>query len=403
MITRQARRKRRLIEAGAGLILALLVAGLLSIWLGLAVLGVVIWRAARYVGVPVMVYHSISDNVGWLPWADNIAVRPAVFARHMAHLARSGWTVISSETLIAAQQGHVTVPRRSVVLQFDDAYLDFFTEALPVLTCFQLPATVFASSDFIDPSSGLRQEDIGYMNADELRQADANPLIDIACHGKDHARIATGPETSPRKPDQWGKETAWLWSLCPGNKARWFETTPPAISEVPENDSSLCARAWSPDGLESTQARDARVTAALQEARAAIGDVLGRETSFLCWPFDRCDPAAIANAQAAGFTALTGGVADNSAAPQPGAALRPMSRTHVNDHAAGGGGLWVEVLVFRAKLEVAAGNLLWWPVTSLASLLRKRRYAFLHGPAAASKSHSRPNSQTQTQPEKVSA
>jgi len=106
--------------------------------------------------------------------------------------------------------------------------------------------------------------------------------------------------------------------------------------------------------------------------------VLGRDVRFLCWPFDRCDDTAVANARAAGFTALTGGQADN--VPKRGVAL--ISRTHVNDFAAGVPvPHWVEALIFRARLEVAAGNLLFWPVTAVAAVLRKRRFAFLHTPS----------------------
>lgn len=381
MMTRRALRKRRLAQTGAGFLLALVLGFGQSFWLGLAMGAATLWLASRHVGVPVMVYHSVSDRSDWLPWADNIAVRPEVFSRHMKALARSRWHVVPSRALLDAQDGSA-LPKRAVVLHFDDAYLDFRTDAMPILKHHGFAATVFASSDFIDPSEGLRDRGVGYMNADELRDADAGPLIEVACHGKDHARVTSGPGMAqPRVSQVWGKETAWLWSLIPGDKSRWFEMTPPDIQIVPQNDSSLCAQIWSADGVESPEARDARVTQDLSEARTRLGAILGRETTFLCWPFDRCDPTAVANARAAGFTDFTGGETDN--VPSRGPAL--ISRTHVNDNAAGGGPLWIEAVVFRAKLEVAAGNLLWWPVTSLASFLRKRRFAFLHGPEAMTK------------------
>ena len=371
MTDRRIIRRRRLLVWGGLVALGLAATFLLSGW-WLLLCAFAVWQLSRPQGVPVMVYHAISPKGDWLPWADNIVVRPDVFAAQMAWLSRSRWQVVSSTDVF-----HGAGPG-CLALQFDDAYFDFLHGALPVLRRYQMPATVFASTDFIDGSSGVRATPgdwRGYLNADELRMIDRDPLFEVASHGKDHARIATGPSTTPRDPAHWGKETAYLWSLIPGDKARWFETAPPTAAEVPQNDSALCGV-----GLDETpEAQKARVTANLQAARADLSGVLDRDVTVLCWPFDRVTPEAETAARAVGFTHFTGGRADNGF-DQP---CSVMSRSHITDHAMGGGPIWVEVLLFRARLGVAAGNLLWWPVTTLASRLRARRYQQLHGPHIA--------------------
>lgn len=375
MSIRQAKRKKRLALWGGGLVLGLI--GLGSMPLAGAVLILVsLVMLSRRSGVPVLVYHSVSEDAGWLPWAANISVRPEVFAAHMAHLAKSRWQVVSSQDVFAGRTN-----KHSVALHFDDAYLDFLNAA-PVLRKHGFAATVFASSDFIDPSQGQRDATRaarGYLNVDELRALNAEQLFEVACHGKDHARVAVSPRTTPRDPNVWGAETAYLWSLMPGNKARWFDQKPPEVREVPDNDSALCANIVTGDTIETDAARDVRVTKALAEAQTLVSQAVRRDVTFLCWPFDRVTPSAEASARAAGFTHWTGGH-DNTAF---GKATHIVSRTHINDYGAGGGPLWVEVLVFRARLKVASGNLLWLPVTLAAKLLRRRKYAFLHGPQAA--------------------
>jgi len=375
---RQTKRRRRIAFGLAGLCAAI-VCVIMGWWLvSVLVSGTVILALSRRQGVPVLVYHSVSADAAWLPWARNISVRPEVFARHMDVLARSGWSVISDQALFDVLAGDVPSGRH-VVLHFDDAYADVLANAVPVLRHHQMPATIFASSDFVDPSHGVRPDlgtaPVGYLNADELRHLDADPLFDVASHGKDHARIATGAATRPRADvGKWDTETAYLWSMIEGDKSRWFDMQPPAVSTIPANDSALTARA--PDEDETTQT--ARVTAALTEARKDLSRVLGREVSYLCWPFDRVTPVARAAAHAAGFTRLTGARTDN----RPNSGATDVSRTHINDHAAGQGALWMEALVFRAKLEVASGNLLWLPVTVLAAMRRKRFAPYLHGHAA---------------------
>ncbi|SLN45959.1 polysaccharide deacetylase family protein [Pseudooctadecabacter jejudonensis] len=374
MADRRKIRALRVGLAGAGVLLGLvLFAAGAAIW-GAAVIAASVVSLAWRRGVPIMVYHSVSPDASWLPWARNISVRPEVFARHMGHLARSGWTVVPDQLLGTDRP----VPRRAVVLHFDDAYLNTLIHAVPVLRDHALPATIFASSDFIDPSTGLRtqERDIGYLNGAELRHIDEDPLFEIGCHGKDHARVPVAGQGHDR-PDAcaWGPETAWLWSLMPGNKSRWFEGAPPAAPYVPANDSSLTGRIVQDGSVEDEAAFHARVRTQLQQARIHLSGLLGRDITYLCWPFDRVTPAALKAAKAAGFQRFTGGRGDNRNVTDPVV----LSRTHVNDFAAGAAPLWVETLVFRAKLEVASGNLLWLPITLVANRRRKRASPFLHG------------------------
>ena len=42
------------------------------------------------------------------------------------------------------------IPPGSVVVTFDDGYLNNFTEALPILEEFKIPATIFLATDYMD-------------------------------------------------------------------------------------------------------------------------------------------------------------------------------------------------------------------------------------------------------------
>lgn len=358
-------RRTRLAVGGAMIGAGLLIAGLGLLWPGLALCALALVGLAQRQGVPVICYHSVSpDASGWLPWAANTSVRPEVFAAQMRHLHRAGWSVVPDAEIHAGQtRGKV------LALHFDDACHDITLYALPVLRDLGMPATVFASSDFIDPSTGLRDTpQQGYMNADELRATDHQPLFSVACHGKDHAK---GPVPGPartRAAKGWDRDSDYLWSLLPGDKARWFDQPAPAPAEIPTLDSRLCARLLHPDGQETEAERSARVRHELASAKTRLEEILGHPVTALCWPFDRWTPEALADARAVGFERFTGGRVHN----RPGTPLDILSRTHVHDFAAGEAPLWVEVLAFRARLEVASGNLLWWPLMIGATLRRCR-------------------------------
>jgi peptidoglycan/xylan/chitin deacetylase (PgdA/CDA1 family) len=333
-------------------------------------------------GVPIIVDHSVSPAPAWLPWADNISVRPDTFRRHMQILRRSGWNVIATRELVEARRAGRALPPRSVVLHFDDGYLDNFQIAMPILREAGFPATCFVSADFIEPGSAVRptpgpggQPPPGYMTAEELRAMDADPLFEIAAHGLDHSRIPVGPRVVARlAASDWRLHAAYVWAWQRGSKARWFEAETPAPlafgDAIHESDSALCGRWWRPDGQETDVERAARVTASLTTARERLEAILGRPVDLLCWPFDRWTDASRAAARAAGFRTVTGGRGENLPDEDPDL----LSRVHIHDHAFGGGNLWLEEIAFRARLALLSGNFYATYPVALATLFRRRRF-----------------------------
>lgn len=89
----------------------------------------------------VLLYHRVAE-----PESDiwDLAVTPARFEQQLRILQKTGF-VISAEELVTrlAQQ---TLKRRSVVITFDDGYVDNLLVASPLLMHYQLPATFFIAS-----------------------------------------------------------------------------------------------------------------------------------------------------------------------------------------------------------------------------------------------------------------
>lgn len=80
----------------------------------------------------ILMYHSISDRGG------PTSILPEVFEMQMETLAASGVPVVSMDDIAEG-----TRPERSVVLTFDDAFVDFATAAWPVLEKHGFPAMVY--------------------------------------------------------------------------------------------------------------------------------------------------------------------------------------------------------------------------------------------------------------------
>lgn len=88
----------------------------------------------------ILMYHRIADPSSD-PW--DIAVRPEHFAEHLEILRRSCTVVTLRELHDDLEAGRL---RRSVVVTFDDGYLDNLTCAAPLLQRHGVPATVFMTT-----------------------------------------------------------------------------------------------------------------------------------------------------------------------------------------------------------------------------------------------------------------
>ncbi len=86
----------------------------------------------------ILTYHSIDDS------RSPISVGPAVFRRQMEFLASGRPRVVRLADIASGK-----APDESVALTFDDAFANFYELALPLLTDFALPATVFVVTDHV--------------------------------------------------------------------------------------------------------------------------------------------------------------------------------------------------------------------------------------------------------------
>lgn len=394
---RRSKRKKSLRQAGTllvgGALLATAVMMSGSVFVAVCIFVVGLIGAASLAhkpgGVPILVYHSVSPDASWLPWSANTSVRPETLRTHLKTLKVKGWHFISTAQLVDARRAGKPLPRKSVILHFDDAYLDNFLFAAPILREFCAPAMFFASTDFVASGLEIRevssQEWQGYMNVAELRALDADPLFDVEAHGTNHARIPI----SDRKigvvtAENWKKHAPLSWMLKGGDKSDWFrELMPPAPLQIAgpilENDSALAGRWYTDDRLETEADYAKRVHAMLSDAYRGLHSILGRAPTVMAWPFDRCCPVSIQAAQEAGFAVVTGGRGENRADEDPSI----LSRVHVQDFAFGGGGRWLEALALRARVNAAAGRYVWQIVSAIATRLRRRRFgASGYGPVS---------------------
>src|SRR5207247_5440377 len=91
--------------------------------------------------LPVLCYHHVGPRSRGLP--AGLSVTPERFERQLDELARGGFTCIAPEDWLAWCLEGRPLPRRPLLLTFDDGYADLAKHALPVLERRRLPPVVF--------------------------------------------------------------------------------------------------------------------------------------------------------------------------------------------------------------------------------------------------------------------
>jgi peptidoglycan/xylan/chitin deacetylase (PgdA/CDA1 family) len=91
----------------------------------------------------------------------SVSATPEGFAKQMKHLARF-YRVISMPEVLEAVEKRRSLPKRAVLITFDDAYADFAEVAWPILKKFHLPATMFVPTAFPDHADRAFWSDVLY-------------------------------------------------------------------------------------------------------------------------------------------------------------------------------------------------------------------------------------------------
>jgi peptidoglycan/xylan/chitin deacetylase (PgdA/CDA1 family) len=384
-MTRKAERQARVLRwaamVAAGLVAAVVIAVLLPGTLGLvaAALAILLAVVAGHgtmiapPGVAILTYHSVSPDPGWLPWSREIAVHPRTFERHLRTLRRMGAAVIATRDFVARRAAGQAVPDRTVVLHFDDGYLDNHRHAMPLLLREGMPATFFPSLDFISPCAGAPRDgsDAGYMSwteLAELRQAG----FEVEPHGVDHARVPTSDRVVGKLDYTNWRQHAWLqWAATPGPKHDWFQmATPGAVplgSAIPSSGLALAERAWRGGAREDMGALIERIERDLAACRAAFEERFGEAPQIFCWPENKLHPEGRQIARRLRYRATTGGRGRNSADES----AEVLSRIHVNDRALGFRWLAAEALYLRASVRLMQGNHYWYLLLAPMHVARK--------------------------------
>ena len=318
--------------------------------------------------VPVLMFHSIGIyNENWV-WKSMSESRE-VFETLLARISGCGFRTVGLSELYEHMAGTRTLPGNSIVLTFDDGYLDNWVIVAPLLKKFGMKGVVYVSPEFVQDGDVVRPtlEDvwagrlnesdldlIGFMNWAELRALDDAQILDVQCHGLTHTWYFSNSAVIDIHRPRDVYPYPWLsWNACPERKpyylnepqqcfvdwgypvfthekaliTKQFFPDPDRVEEITRYvrseggdrffDNSrwreklvskfdvLDGKSAFPGHFESEADYRDRVLGELVESRKQIEARLEKEVRFLSWPGGGVNPQAAKLAERAGYRSQT--------------------------------------------------------------------------------------------------
>jgi peptidoglycan/xylan/chitin deacetylase (PgdA/CDA1 family) len=110
----------------------------------------------RTLSLPILMYHRVDVLRSTLPAiTQRLTVSPADFAAQMRWLRAHKFQAVTQRRVFEALEHGAALPRKPIMITFDDGYRDVLGKASPVLEQLRMPATAYVITDRIsagDPS-----------------------------------------------------------------------------------------------------------------------------------------------------------------------------------------------------------------------------------------------------------
>lgn len=204
-------------------------------------------------------FHSVGqENSSWSQsWLSVGGKQLDYFFRF---LKKNGYKSVFAKDILTIAD----TPNKTVCLTFDDGYLDNYTILFPLLQRYNLRATIFVNSEFVDKGSNdlrpiktykeiINGETIslGFLNESEIKTLDSSKFVDVQSHTSTHDYMFKSNILVDVFNGQ--DKYHWLaWNIDKAIKPTWLRSANwkkiiPKGYPIFEYDRALAIRAYIPD------------------------------------------------------------------------------------------------------------------------------------------------------------
>ncbi len=133
------------------------------------------------VKVPIVMYHHICNNES--RWGDYI-IPGSLLEEDFLYFKENGITPVAFKDLKEFIQTGKQLPKKCIVITFDDGQKSFITKALPLLEKYNYPANINIVGSLVKlyTENGDTNDNYAYLNRQDIEFLSEHPLIELGCH-----------------------------------------------------------------------------------------------------------------------------------------------------------------------------------------------------------------------------
>ncbi len=132
----------------------------------------------------VLNYHQVQNS------HHSLALPIADFDAQMEYLYSHGYVTITPDELYSGLNGELELPKKPVLITFDDGYADNYTNAFPILKYYGMRATIFVIPAFVGKYNN-------YLTWEEIGEMEENGIT-IESHTLNHYKLEELPDDEIR-------------------------------------------------------------------------------------------------------------------------------------------------------------------------------------------------------------
>lgn len=175
---------------GFAVMLAGLLIGGAALWNGRAVRASADAAIPKPVNMVVLMYHSVNTHESR---TGDYVITPAALKKDLEYLKKEGYNTIVMSELIAFVHEGKPLPKKPVMITFDDGYYNNYQNAFPLLKEYNAKAVVSIIGTETDKFSELSENNQNYSHLtwDQIKEMQQSGLVEFQNHGYNMHKLSS--------------------------------------------------------------------------------------------------------------------------------------------------------------------------------------------------------------------
>ena len=145
--------------------------------------------------IPILTYHQVGTNPKCIYPVQSVS--PNVFSMQMKVLKKLGFSTINLDELYRYRMGRFKIPKKPIVITFDDGLQEAIDNSTTVLKQYGFTAVYYIPTDYIGKKSEWLMDELGFelpiIDLEKIKWLDTNGF-QIGCHSMSHPHLDQLPK-----------------------------------------------------------------------------------------------------------------------------------------------------------------------------------------------------------------